>query len=301
MREDKAKRGLIFDIQRFCLHDGPGIRTVIFFKGCPLRCKWCQNPEGLVPETEIGFSKDKCTECHECEKVCFPGAIHFDSSKRIDHYICDRCGKCAEVCYAGALQLIGKYYSPEELLKESITDIAFFNSSGGGITLSGGEPTYQIEFLANFLPLAKQEGLHIAVETCGYIPYEKLKSIIPLVDLILYDIKTINPVLHKKLTGQYNEIILKNFDQLLGGGVEILVRIPLIPSLTATEKNLEDIANFLKDRNIQRVNLLPYHKMGEVKLKKIDSILRPLRLKPLNNWDKLAQKFKFLGIKVIGG
>ena len=300
-KRDIVQTGLVFDVQRFCIHDGPGIRTVIFFKGCPLRCKWCQNPEGLAPKPEISFSKDRCISCRECEKVCPVQAILFNSTRRIDRQLCDRCGKCVEVCHSEALQLIGKPYTPEELLNEIIKDMAFFDASGGGITLSGGEPTYQLEFLTAFLPLAKKKGLHIAMETCGYAPYERLKAIISFLDLILYDIKAIDPVLHKRLTGQDNEIILGNFDRLLITKAEIMVRVPLIPKLTATKKNLKDICLFLRNRGIMKVNLLPYHNMGEAKLEKINSPLKPLNLSRLDNGEltNISTLFQDAGIEAI--
>jgi len=278
--------GIVFDLQRFSVHDGPGIRTVIFFKGCPLRCKWCQNPEGLDPRPEISFSKEKCLGCQECQKVCPVQAIVFEGMKRIDRQLCDRCGKCVEVCYAQALQIIGRSYTPAQLLEEALTDMPFFAGSGGGVTLSGGEPIYQTDFLTGFLPLCKEKGLHIALETCGCVPYEELEPPLRFVDLVLYDIKAIDTVLHKELTGRSNEIILENFKKLFEEHeCEVKVRVPLIPTLTATEENLKDIMGFLKGHNITEVTLLPYHKMGESKLEKIDSTLRPLNLARMSEHD----------------
>ncbi|HAZ32074.1 MAG TPA: glycyl-radical enzyme activating protein [Dehalococcoidia bacterium] len=281
--KDTLQKALVFDIQRFSIHDGPGIRTAIFFKGCPLRCRWCQNPEGLDPGPEISFCKDRCLGCRECQAVCPLQAILFDGPRRIDRRLCDRCGKCVEVCHTGALQLIGRPYTPEGLLSEVLRDVAFFDASGGGITLSGGEPTYQLEFLTAFLPLAKGERLHIAMETCGYVSYEKLRTIIPFLNLILYDIKAIDSALHRRLTRRSNATILENLKRLLYNGVAVQVRVPLIPCLTATEDNLRDIALFLRDQGINEVDLLPYHKMGESKLERIDSPLRPLNLSTLDD------------------
>lgn len=296
-----ALTGLVFDIQRFCIHDGPGIRTVVFFKGCPLRCRWCQNPEGIDPRPEIGFSHDRCIGCGECHKACPIGAIIREGTKRIDRDLCDRCGKCVEACYAGALQLIGNPYTAEELLAEVIKDVAFFDTSGGGITLSGGEPTTQLEFLAAFLPLAKKKGLHIAMETCGYTPYDRLKAIVPFLDLILYDIKAVDSSLHKRLTGHDNEIILENFDRLLRAKAEIVVRVPLIPRLTATKRHLQDVCLFLKHRGITQVNLLPYHKMGEAKLERIDSPLKALNLARLDEGRlaSISSLFERAGIEAL--
>lgn len=294
--------GIVFDLQRFSLHDGPGIRTVIFFKGCPLCCQWCQNPEGLEPRPEISFSKEKCLGCHECQKVCPVRAIVFEGTKRIDRQVCDRCGKCVEVCYAEALRIVGKSYTPAELLEEAMSDMPFFVSSGGGITLSGGEPTCQADFLTSFLPLCKEKELHIALETCGCFVYEELEPLLSCVDLILYDIKAIDPVLHQKLTGRSNKTILENLGKLLKKDeCAVQVRVPLIPTLTATDENLKAILVFLKEHNITEVSLLPYHKMGESKLEGIDSPLRPLNLARMSEQDlmSISALFRNAGIEAL--
>jgi pyruvate formate lyase activating enzyme len=298
--KDTLQKALIFDVQRFSIHDGPGIRTVVFFKGCPLRCEWCQNPEGLDSRPEISFSVSRCLGCRECQAICPRQAILFDSRRRIDRQLCDRCGKCIEVCHTEALQLIGRPYIPETLLSEVLKDVAFFDASGGGITLSGGEPTVQFEFLTAFLPLAKGKGLHITVETCGYVSYEKLRTIIPFLDLILYDIKAIDSALHRRLTRRSNGIILENLKRILNSGVAVQVRVPLIPGLTATDDNLRDIALYLRDQGINEATPLPYHKMGEAKLERIDSPLSPLNLSTLNDGEltSISALFQDNGITV---
>ena len=166
MSQDQS--ALVFDIQRFSLHDGPGIRTLVFFKGCPLRCKWCQNPEGLFPYPEIAFYGQFCIGCGQCQEVCPEGAITFEEEERIIRDRCTRCGACAEVCYAEALRVAGKRYTPQELLEEALKDEPFYRTSGGGVTVSGGEPTMQPEMLLAFLRLCKEHGLHTAIETCGH-------------------------------------------------------------------------------------------------------------------------------------
>lgn len=294
--------GTIFDLQRFSIHDGPGIRTVIFFKGCPLRCRWCQNPEGLDPRPEISFSKDRCLGCRECQKACLVGAITFEGTGRVDRQRCDRCGRCVEVCYAGALQTVGKSYTAEELLEEAADDMPFFVSSGGGITLSGGEPTYQDGFLASFLRLCREEGVHVVLETCGYVASDRLEAIVPLVDLILYDLKAVDSARHRDMTGRDNGTILENLSSLLKQDAsKVRVRVPLIPALTATSTNLEDIARFLKRHDVAEVTLLPYHRMGEGKLDKIESALKPLHLTEVSAEDlaSISAVFQNDGIEAV--
>ena len=295
-------KGIVFDLQHFSIHDSPGIRTAIFFKGCPLRCQWCQNPEGLDPEPEISFSKEKCLDCRECWKVCPVEAIMFEGMKRIDRRLCDRCGRCVEVCYAEALQIIGKSYTPAELLEEALDDMPFFVSSDGGITLSGGEPTYQAEFLTSFLPLCRDRGVRIALETCGYVARAKLQAPLPLVDLVLFDSKAINSALHRNLTGKGNEIILDNLKMILKeDALKLRVRVPLIPSLTTTDETVRDIIRFLRESKIVEVMLLPYHGMGESKLEKVASRLKPLGLTEMSAEDlvNISTLFQNVGIDVV--
>lgn len=289
-------RGTVFDLQRFCIHDGPGIRTVIFFKGCPLHCLWCQNPEGLDAEPEISFSADRCLGCQECRRACPLQAISFEGAGRINRELCDRCGKCVEVCQSGALEIVGRLYTPEELLAEARDDMPFFVASGGGITLSGGEPTCQAGFLAGFLPLCKEQGLHVALETCGYVDYKKLAPLLPFLDLVIYDLKAVDPSLHRRLTGRDSALILQNLERLLSRDVsKIRVRVPLVPGLTATERNLADIIRFLRTRGVSEVSLVPYHRMGESKLARIDSVLQPLSLSATSEEDLASASALFRG------
>lgn len=298
------RKALIFDIQRFSIHDGPGIRTLIFLKGCPMRCLWCQNPEGINPLPEIGFYARFCIGCRECERVCPEGAIVFESGKRILRSKCTRCGICTDVCYAGALRLIGKLYTAEELLAEVRKDSAFYEASGGGITLSGGEPMLQASFLSDFLPLCKEAGFHTAIETSGYFPYEKLEMLLPSLDLILYDIKAVDPSLHRQLTGRDNALILTNLRHLIEIGAPLIIRMPIIPTLTAMHENLKEVSHFLKENGIRELHLLPYHPLGESKLEAIDSPLRPLGLSRPSEEElaKITALFEREGVEVrIGG
>jgi pyruvate formate lyase activating enzyme len=293
--------GIVFDIQRFCIHDGPGIRTMVFFKGCALRCRWCQNPEGLNPQVEISFTRERCVGCRECAKVCPLGAIMLEKIGRIDRGLCDRCGKCVEVCCAAALQVVGRAYTGRQLLEEVTADMPFFSSSGGGITLSGGEPTYQAAFLAGFLRLCRERGLHVALETCGHVSRGALEQLLPLVDLILYDIKAVNSALHLKLTGVNNELILANLERVLADHrSKVMIRVPLIPALTATARNLLDIARLLKRHHIRQVVVLPYHSMGEGKLEKMNGVLKPLHLPAITEQELTTASsiFRSEGIQV---
>ena len=299
-----AQKAIIFDIQRYSVHDGPGIRTLAFFKGCPLRCKWCQNPESLDREREIAFFANKCIGCGECAKVCPKDAIVFEDSRRIDRTLCDRCGKCTDVCYAEALTVVGKEYDVQSLLDVVERDRPFYEQSGGGVTVSGGEPTLQIDFLLDFLRSAKASGLHTVIETCGAFAWSKFKALLPYLDVIYFDLKVIDENDHKRLTGVSNKQIRENARKLVEIGHRVVFRVPLVPGMTATEKNVSDLIGFLTELEQGEVHLLPYHKMGESKLQRVDSSLDPLGLEPLSDEQltEIKQRFEDAGIKVsIGG
>jgi len=298
------KKATIFDIQRYSVHDGPGIRTLVFFKGCPLRCTWCQNPESLDREPEIAFFAGKCIGCGECAKVCPRGAIVYEENRRIVRSLCDRCGKCAEVCYAEALTVIGKKYDVRSLLEAVEKDRPFYQQSGGGVTVSGGEPTLQFEFLLDFLRAAKEAGLHTVIETCGAFAWSKFKKLLPHLDLVYFDLKVIDPDEHKRLTGASNRRILANAKKLVEAGSNVVFRIPLVPAMTATEENLSDLIEALRTLGQKHIHLLPYHKMGESKLGRINSTLRPLHVEPLSDGqlEDIKARFDKAGISVsIGG
>ncbi len=301
MENNKA---IIFDIQRYSIHDGPGIRTLVFFKGCPLRCKWCQNPESLDPNPEIGFFPSKCIGCGECAKVCRAGAIIFEENRRIDRSLCDRCGKCAEVCYAEALTVIGKPYDVKTLLDVVERDRPFYEQSGGGLTVSGGEPTLQFEFLLSLLREATASGLSTIIETCGAFAWTKFKRLLPYLDIVYFDLKVIDEKEHRRLTGVGNRRILANARRLVESGARLVFRVPLVPSMTATESNITDLIRLLTELGQKEVHLLPYHKMGESKLERIDSSLKALDMEPLTDEDVAAIKSRFehAGLEVsIGG
>ena len=257
-------KGNIFDIQRFSIHDGPGIRTNVFMKGCPLGCLWCHNPESRESSPELAFYAQKCIGCGACAAHC-PAGLHAASEGarefRRDH--CVRCGSCARECVTGALAMIGREASAAEVLAEVKKDEIFYKNSGGGMTLSGGEPFYQPEFTLALLELAKLDGLHVCVETCGAAPFDTLAAAARFIDIFLYDIKEMDPARHKEFTGADNRLILENLRKLDGAGASIVLRCPVIPGLNDNENHLAqvcDLANSLK--NIDHIDVEPYHPLG---------------------------------------
>lgn len=249
-------KAIIFDIQRGSFVDGPGIRTTVFFKGCNLRCKWCHNPESQEKYNQILFYKEKCTGCGKCKTVC-PNALEK----------CDACGKCALYCPNDARELCGKNYTASEVLAEILKDKDYYGTRGGA-TFSGGECMLQIDFLEEILALCKANGVGTAVDTAGYVPFEYFSRIMPYTDLFLYDVKCFTSDLHKEGTGASNALILDNLARLkkeFKG--EIIARIPVISGFNANAKELTKVAKFLKELGIEKVDLLPYHAMGEHKWK----------------------------------
>ncbi|MTI68554.1 MAG: glycyl-radical enzyme activating protein [Firmicutes bacterium] len=265
------KKSIIMNIQKFCVHDGPGIRTTIFFKGCPLNCIWCHNPESQRFNKEIMFDYEKCSKCGECIKRCKSKALSI--KKGIIHYdpsLCNFCGVCIDFCINNARSLVGKVFSVSELLKEIEKDMIFYEESGGGVTLSGGEAMEQIDFIKDLVKQCKSKGISIAIDTCGYTPFENFEKIFDYVDIFLYDIKLINSNKHKKYVGVYNELILKNLKKLSDKGANIHLRLPLIEPINTSDDDIYNLLDYLKDINISKINLLPYHKIGGHKYKKLN-------------------------------
>lgn len=262
-------KSLIFDVQRFCLHDGPGIRTTIFFKGCALRCAWCHNPESHRARREVAFFAHCCVQCYACRSVCPPKAVLDGPERRIDDALCDGCGNCVEVCLTRALRMIGKTWGAEELLAEARRDRDFFASSGGGLTLSGGEPMLQADFLEGFLPLLKDGGIHVALETCGHFPWADMERIAPFLDLIYFDLKHMDPALHESYTTRGNGLILDNFRRLAASFSRVQPRMPVVPGINDGEENIRAVAAFLHECAVETIHCLPYHRLGEAKLGRI--------------------------------
>jgi pyruvate formate lyase activating enzyme len=263
-RDAKVERPLIVDVKRYSLEDGPGIRSVVFFKGCPLRCVFCQDPETQFPGSEIAFAPRKCISCGKCADVCPQGAIDLNVPGRIQRDRCKRCGKCASVCPGGSLNLIGTYYSPESLVEILLRDAAYYQHSGGGVTLSGGECTLYPEYLESLLKLLKEGRIHVVLETAGYFAYGPFeRRILPYIDVVYYDLKLADSQMHREYVGRPNEVILDNFRRLVRErSVEVHPRIPLIPGVTATKENLAAIIEFLCGTGAEDVSLLPYNPMG---------------------------------------
>ncbi|MCX7615556.1 MAG: glycyl-radical enzyme activating protein [Clostridiales bacterium] len=263
-------KGIIFNIQKLSIHDGPGIRTVVFLKGCPLRCLWCANPESQKKAPEIACFTNRCIECGYCVEVCPKKAVHKDGKVTwIDRDLCDMCLKCVDGCCTNSLQLIGKEMTVDELLTEVLKDKEFYDKSGGGVTFSGGEPLSQSEFLLETLKECKAKGIHTAIETTGYADAEIVKRAAELLDLMFYDVKHIDPEVHKKLTGVSNELILKNLKMISTINKNIIARIPVVPTLNDDPENIRKTALFLEEIGIHRLELLPYHNFGEYKYQQI--------------------------------
>ncbi|MEW5734764.1 MAG: glycyl-radical enzyme activating protein [Thermodesulfobacteriota bacterium] len=274
---DKLK-AVVFDIQRFSLHDGPGIRTTVFFKGCPLSCLWCQNPESRKPEPEIAFYEERCLGCLACERACQEGAIRLDKKNRVDWTRCTSCGKCVPVCSGEALRMVGRSMSVSEVAAEVMADKDFFARSGGGATLSGGEPLMQPAFAAALADRLADGGVQTAVETCGQFSYSRASSLFPRLDLVLFDLKAVDGELHKKLTGRSNRTILENFSRLASDGVNLVARMPVIPGMNDSEENLRALAGFLKKQGKKDMVLLSYHGLWEAKLHRVPTAQKPLGL-----------------------
>ncbi len=244
--KERVMKAIIFDIERNSYVDGPGIRTTVFFKGCNLTCKWCHNPESQNPKKEILFYKNKCTGCGRCK----------DLSTDNENFL----------CFSDAKELCGKEYTVDEVLKEAIKDKAYYETSGGGVTFSGGECMLQIDFLLEILKKCKENGIHTAVDTAGHIPWERFETIMPYTDLFLYDVKSMDTDIHKQHTSVGNELILENLAKLLKREARVWVRVPVIPEINDNEENAQRMKAFFEANGYpEKVELLPYHAMGEHK------------------------------------
>ncbi len=294
----KEKTAIIFDIQRFSIHDGPGIRTAVFFKGCPLRCVWCQNPESHLKNPQIAWYAESCSGCMSCKGVCPQKAVR-KGKKRIDFSLCNNCGKCAAVCGTGSLRMIGREITAESLTDEIIRDRSFYDESGGGITLSGGEPFVYHEFLHEFLPLVKNEGVHVTAETCGLFSMEEAEPLFSFIDLVYFDLKIINTNLHLEYTGSGNRKIAENFRCLVNKGTDVQARIPIVPGINDSAENLEKTAAFLCENGLKSIHCLPYHRLGESKLGRIDTSLMPLGINESGNYEYVKEIFMQSGIDAV--
>jgi glycyl-radical enzyme activating protein len=262
-----APPGRVFDIQKFAIHDGPGIRTTVFLKGCPLQCVWCHNPESQERAVEISLIPDKCIGCGYCFKACPRGGHVVEGGQRQFHReLCTGCGTCAAQCYARALEVIGKDMTVAEVLDEVLKDRPFYETSGGGMTVSGGEPMAQFAFTQALVQAAKGAGLHVCLETSGFAPWEQYEQLLGAVDMFLYDYKESDPARHREFTGVPPETILDNLRRLDERGAALVLRCPIIPGYNARDEHLLAIAA-LANRlgHVQEINLMPYHPLGDSK------------------------------------
>ncbi len=264
---------LTFNIQRFSTEDGPGIRTTVFFKGCPLRCAWCHNPEGLNRFPELVWYDVRCIGARDCLAACSEGALELaPGGMRVDRSLCDACGRCVEACPAAALEVIGRSWTARELLAELLKDRIFFETSDGGVTLSGGEPMQQVGFLVELLPLCKEEGLHVALDSCGAVPWERYEQVLPWVNLVLLDLKVLDGERHRRSTGVDNALILENARRMAAQGTRLWIRTPIIPGYTADRENVQAIGEFIRAKlpTVERWDLLAYTNLGRPKYHRLD-------------------------------
>lgn len=298
MKKDKLP--YIIDIQRFSIHDGPGIRTVLFTKACPLNCSWCQNPESQKSKPEVAYYYEDCDNCNKCVEVCPNNAIDV-INKISDYQSCTQCGACIDVCENNARRMIGKEMSTKEIVSELLKDIDFYDTSNGGVTFSGGEPLLHIDILYECIKELKKHGVHINIETSGYFNFENVSKLLPYIDLIYFDIKHLDSSIHKEFTGQGNELILKNLIKLNDIFETIEVRMPLIPNVNDSETHIKLLCKFLVENGFKSINLLPYHSMGNSKAIRIDHKEKLFKVKAHSKEevDRIKYLFSQKSIKAI--
>lgn len=300
---DKAT-GRIFNIQRYSIHDGTGIRTLVFLKGCPLKCLWCSNPESQKSIPELGFIESRCTGSETCGAPCVFAcpveAIRLNGENRliVDRERCDACDKCAEACTEDALKVVGREMSVDEVLAEVEKDRAFYWRSGGGITIGGGEPLIQYRFTAELLQAAQEEYLHTAIETCGHAPWDHFEAVLIHVDLLQFDLKHMDPERHRELTGQSNELILDNLTKVLSikAPQDVIIRVPVIPGCNDSVENIRETAGYIADQGFRQIELIPYHRLGMSKYAQYGMVYPLAESDPesqidLNELKKLVEDF----------
>jgi pyruvate formate lyase activating enzyme len=296
--------GLVFDIQRYALHDGPGIRTAVFLKGCPLSCWWCHNPEGQSPRPDLMFFENRCLVCGDCIRVCPHGAIHCLKGEIHTNSECRVCGTCAEACPAGARKVAGRRMTVSEVVREIEKDLIFWDESGGGVTFSGGEPLAQPRFLELLLDACRERRIHTVVETCGLAKQDVVLGLSEKASLILYDLKTLDPLKHKKYTGVPNDSILANLEALAERNKPVVVRYPIIPEINDDSENVRQMAALLSRLHLQQIHLLPYHESGTEKYRRLNLglHLEDVKVPPASLVAKIAGEFERAGFKVkVGG
>jgi len=294
--------GLIFNIMRFSLHDGPGIRTTVFLKGCPLSCCWCHNPEGRSSNPELMFFENRCVRCGECVKVCPHGASVLENGAVRITDACRACGTCVDVCASGARELAGRWVTVREVIEEIERDRLFWDEAGGGVTLSGGEPLFQPQFLEALLDACRARNIHTAVETCGYASKRRLLRLAPKIDLFLIDLKLLDSAKHRLNTGRGNELILSNIRALAESGRDLIIRYPVIPGVNADEENVRQMLQFLEEIELRRIDLLPFNPAGAEKYRRLRVVPREFQCDGGMPVEQIASRFREHGFDVrIGG
>jgi pyruvate formate lyase activating enzyme len=306
--EPEELKGLVTSIQDYSVHDGNGLRSIVFLKGCPLRCKWCQNPESLHMYPEVAFHERLCVECDHCKEVCPENAIIDKEKGRIDHTRCTNCMECVKVCLSGALTRVGRWQTVQQVLEKVRRYVPFYKrSQNGGITVSGGDPLMQPEFTAELVRRCQAEGIHTSMETCGHGPYDRLKKIVDHLDLLLYDIKHVDDDLHKEGTKVGNEIIMANLIQLCRELPDLkkVIRIPLVPGYNDDAETVARIAQFVRTLNIKQIDLLPFNILSSAKYKMMGMgpwIYSGIKQQSNGKLDKLVQIVKKASLQfTVGG